>query len=185
MSSAIKHIMAVLLLPGVMAVAIPTYILVSSHVLRPGGALPFPVNVALAFIGLIFICLGLTLMVKTNALFARVGKGTLAPWTPTKHLVVQGIYLRVRNPMITGVFCILLGEATAFYSWRLLIWFGIFVLINMIFIPLLEEPDLETRFGEDYRVYKKNVSRWIPRLKPWKPAFDSRKEDKQVNGRSS
>ena len=185
MSSAIKHILAVLLLPGIMAVAIPVYILVSSHGLRPGGFQPFPAGFALALVGLSFAIFGLTLMVKTNTLFARVGKGTLAPWTPTKHLVVQGIYLHVRNPMITGVFCILAGEAAAFYSWRLLVWFGIFVLINMTFIPLFEEPDLEKRFGDDYRVYKKNVPRWIPLTKPWKPEFGNRKDDGQVNHKSS
>ncbi len=33
--------------------------------------------------------------------------------------------------------------------------------------PTLEEPGLEERFGEDYRRYKANVPRWIPRLTPW------------------
>jgi protein-S-isoprenylcysteine O-methyltransferase Ste14 len=31
-----------------------------------------------------------------------------------------------------------------------------------------EEPMLESRFGEDYRVYRRNVPRWIPRFTPWK-----------------
>jgi Kef-type K+ transport system membrane component KefB len=93
---------------------------------------------------------------------------TLAPWNPTQKLVVQGVYRHVRNPMITGVSCILLGEAIFFGSPWLLGWFGLFVLVNMLYIPLGEEPGLAKRFGEDYLVYKQNVPRWIPRLRPWK-----------------
>jgi protein-S-isoprenylcysteine O-methyltransferase Ste14 len=106
-------------------------------------------------------------VIKTNMLFATIGKGTLAPWTPTRKLVVRGVYRHVRNPMISGVFCILLGEALLFGSPNLFTWFMIFVLINITYIPLFEEPGLEKRFGQDYLIYKKNVPRWIPRRKPW------------------
>jgi protein-S-isoprenylcysteine O-methyltransferase Ste14 len=37
-------------------------------------------------------------------------------------------------------------------------------------MPLSEEPGLEKRFGDDYRRYKANVPRWIPRLRPWEDA---------------
>ena len=57
-------------------------------------------------------------MVWTNRLFATIGHGTLAPWNPPEKLVVRGVYRHVRNPMITGVFCILLGEAVFFGSCR-------------------------------------------------------------------
>jgi protein-S-isoprenylcysteine O-methyltransferase Ste14 len=69
--------------------------------------------------------------------------------------------------MISGVFCILLGEALIFGSMVLLTWFVMVVIINLIYIPLLEEPGLEQRFGADYVLYKQNVPRWIPRLTPW------------------
>ena len=32
----------------------------------------------------------------------------------------------------------------------------------------MEEKGLEERFGEPYRLYKANVSRWIPRPRPWR-----------------
>ena len=41
--------------------------------------------------------------------------------------------------------------------------------LNVTYIPLVEERALEERFGESYREYKKNVPRWIPRLRPWQP----------------
>jgi len=40
-------------------------------------------------------------------------------------------------------------------------------LINAAYIPLLEEPMLVNRFGDDYVTYERNVPRWIPRLTPW------------------
>jgi protein-S-isoprenylcysteine O-methyltransferase Ste14 len=69
--------------------------------------------------------------------------------------------------MIAGVFFVLLGETSFFGSMWLLGWCAIFFLINMIYIPLFEEPGLAKRFGDDYLLYKRNVPRWIPRLTPW------------------
>ena len=106
-------------------------------------------------------------MVWTNRLFATVGHGTLAPWNPPEKLVVRGVYRHVRNPMITGALCILLGEGVFFGSWWLLGWFGFALILNLVYIPLVEERGLVKRFGEDYLLYKQNVPRWIPRWKPW------------------
>ena len=61
------------------------------------------------------IAFGFALPVWTVKLFVTVGQGTLAPWDPTSKLVVRGPYSHVRNPMITGVACILAGEAL---SWN-------------------------------------------------------------------
>lgn len=110
---------------------------------------------------------GLTLFLYTVVLFRTYGKGTLAPWTPTQKLVVFGPYRYCRNPMITGVFFILIGESMVYYSINILIWAGVFFLINTTYFLLKEEPDLYKRFGEEYLEYKKNVPRWIPRLKPY------------------
>ena len=81
--------------------------------------------------------------------------------------------------MIVGVFCILLGEAVFFGSLPLLGWFAAAVLLNVIYIPLVEEPGLAKRFGEDYLRYKENVPRWIPRLTPWEglPSAEELKQE--------
>lgn len=39
--------------------------------------------------------------------------------------------------------------------------------MSLIFIPLLEEPQLEERFGDSYRRYCRHVPRFVPRLPPW------------------
>jgi protein-S-isoprenylcysteine O-methyltransferase Ste14 len=117
--------------------------------------------------GALLVAAGLLLVVWTVALFARVGEGTLAPWDPTQRLVVVGPYRHVRNPMISGVLAILLGEALAFRSWPLFLWFAIVLAVNAIYLPLVEEPGLSRRFGGDYERYRANVRRWVPRLRPW------------------
>ena len=98
-----------------------------------------------------------------------MGEGTLAPWMPTKKLVISGLYRYVRNPMILGVLLVLWGESILFCSYRIAIWLVVFFIINHLYFSLFEEPGLIKRFGREYVEYKKNVRRWIPRLKPWYP----------------
>jgi protein-S-isoprenylcysteine O-methyltransferase Ste14 len=119
--------------------------------------------------GCIVTLIGLTIMFLCISSFIRIGKGTLAPWSPPKNFVVVGLYCYVRNPMILGVLTVLCGEALIFNSLPILKWAGTFFVINTIYFFILEEPQLEKRFGQDYLIYKKNVGRWIPRLTPYKP----------------
>lgn len=164
-----KHLRAILFLPALVTVLVPAFILYSGAQTNIGWLLPSPWNWLPLLIGILLIVAGLTLLVRTIALFVRVGQGTLAPWDPTRRLVAQGIYRHVRNPMITGVFCILFGESIVLGALAVFFWLLTFVLLNLIYIPLVEEPDLERRFGDDYRLYRANVPRWIPRLRAWQP----------------
>jgi protein-S-isoprenylcysteine O-methyltransferase Ste14 len=84
-------------------------------------------------------------------------------------MVAVGPYRHVRNPMISGVALMLAGQAIFWGSWVTATWAGLFVLINHLYLVLSEEPGLERRFGEPYRVYKANVPRWLPRIKPFPP----------------
>lgn len=124
-------------------------------------------NLALTIFGSVILSCGLALFLYTVVLFRTYGRGTLAPWTPTEKLVIRGPYRYCRNPMISGVFFILIGESMVYYSINILIWAGIFLLINTTYFVLKEEPDLYKRFGDEYSEYKRNVPRWIPRLTPY------------------
>jgi protein-S-isoprenylcysteine O-methyltransferase Ste14 len=119
--------------------------------------------------GLMLVLSGLVIMGFTISSFIRIGRGTLAPWSPTKKLVITGLYRYVRNPMILGVLTVLLGEAFSLLSKNILIWAMSFFIINTIYFIIYEEPNLEERFGDEYREYKKYVSRWLPRLTPYHP----------------
>ena len=99
--------------------------------------------------GAVLTALGLALLAWTLALFAKVGGGTLAPWDPTRRLVVAGPYRHVRNPMISGVLAVLLGESAVFASLPLLLWFAAVLAVNAVYFPLVEEPGLRRRFGAE------------------------------------
>jgi protein-S-isoprenylcysteine O-methyltransferase Ste14 len=154
-----RHARAVGLLPVVVTFVVPGIILWAGD--------EIDVNLALALPGAALIALGLALVAWTVKLFVQVGRGTLAPWDPTSRLVVRGPYRHVRNPMISGVLAVLLGEAAVFGSVPLLLWFAAVFAVNAVYMPLVEEPGLRKRFGEDYEAYRANVPRWLPRLRPW------------------
>ena len=165
--SILKHLRAILLLPVMVTIIIPGIITGLAGHRRIGWCLSGPLRTVPVIVGCTLMCLGIALVAATIRLFATVGRGTLAPWDPTQQLVVRGVYLHVRNPMIGGVCSILLGEAVLLGSIPLLVWFGLFAMGNLVYIPLVEERDLARRFGDSYVVYEKHVPAWIPRLRPW------------------
>jgi protein-S-isoprenylcysteine O-methyltransferase Ste14 len=149
----LRHLVAIALLPGVVTVLIPALLLDDAE-LGP-----------LAPLGVLLLALGVGLWAWTVGLFATVGRGTLAPWDPPQRFVARGPYKRMRNPMISGVLAILLGEAALFGSWAVLAWAGTVFAINHVYFLGVEEPDLRHRFGADYDAYTARVPRWIPRLR--------------------
>jgi protein-S-isoprenylcysteine O-methyltransferase Ste14 len=159
---------AIAVLPGTVTVLVPFAILYATAS-NVGWGLGGTADALTALIGLALIATGFALWLWTVRLLARVGEGTLAPWDPTQRLVVEGPYRHVRNPMISAVLAVLAGEAALFGSLPLLIWFAAFFTGNAVFFRRYEEPGLERRFGEDYRAYKRNVPRWLPRRAPWIP----------------
>jgi protein-S-isoprenylcysteine O-methyltransferase Ste14 len=76
--------------------------------------------------------------------------------------------------MISGVIFILFGEAFALLSPAHGVWAAAFLTLNLIYLPLMEEPQLERRFGESYREYRRHVRRFLPRLRPWDPGVPPR-----------
>jgi protein-S-isoprenylcysteine O-methyltransferase Ste14 len=163
----LRHLFAVAALPFVMTVVVPVWLARRDHVsLGPAATLPL-LFVQLA--GLALIVVGILLFASTLRRFATEGKGTLAPWDPPRKLVVHGPYRYVRNPMISGVLIIILGEALVLLSKSHFWWFLTFFAINAVYIPLLEEPMLQSRFGDSYTEYRRHVPRLIPRFTPWQP----------------
>lgn len=162
-----RHLRAILLLPFVATVVVPVFLMAS-----PAGgrlALGPGARAATVVLALPLLAAGLALFVATVRLFARQGEGTLAPWDPTRKLVVEGPYRYVRNPMITGVAFVLLGEALLLAAPALGLWFVVFSAVNAVYIPRAEEPGLVKRFGAEYERYRAHVPRWIPRRRPWRP----------------
>jgi protein-S-isoprenylcysteine O-methyltransferase Ste14 len=157
---------AILLLPVTVGGVIPALIVWRTDEAGIGSGLALVPDA----VGVLLLVVGHVLVVGTVVLFAKVGEGTLAPWAPTRRLVVRGPYRHVRNPMISGVLLIVLGEATLLRSVPLLIWAGAVFAVNAVYLPVVEEPGLVRRFGPDYEAYRTNVPRWLPRVRPWDPS---------------
>jgi len=100
--------------------------------------------------------------------FYATGKGTLAPWAPPKSLVVVGLYRFVRNPMYLGVLLLVLGWAVLLSSPILAAYAGVLAIGFHTRVVTHEEPWLESEFGEEWTEYRAAVSRWLPRLRPWR-----------------
>jgi protein-S-isoprenylcysteine O-methyltransferase Ste14 len=152
-------------LPFVVTVVVPVWLSRRNHsVLGVGSTL---LSILAQIAGMLLLIIGLLLFLSSFRRFTAEGEGTLAPWDPPQRLVVSGPYGYVRHPMISGVVLIVFGEALVLQSESQLMWALWFLAINFVYIPLLEEPLLERRFGPEYVDYRRHVPLLFPRLHPW------------------
>ncbi len=115
-------------------------------------------------IGVVLLSLGLVIWGWCVVWFSKA-KGTPVPFNPPRELVTEGPYARSRNPMLTGVFASLFGIGFLLHSVAMVfIWTPVFVLFNVVELKLVEEPELERRFGESYIAYKRSVPMFVPKV---------------------
>jgi protein-S-isoprenylcysteine O-methyltransferase Ste14 len=161
-----RFLSSILILPGSVLVFVPSILLGLGALLGIQTRLSVPTELTF-WLSLAAFFTGVLLAGWSVRLQLTSGEGTPAPWDPPRRLVIKGPYRHVRNPMISGVIFILTGEALLLKSWLIAGWMLLFTIVNLLYLPLFEEKDLENRFGQDYREYKENVPRWIPRPRPW------------------
>lgn len=111
--------------------------------------------------------LGFFLFTWTVWLLLRVGKGTQVPVVPTQKLVVIGLYKLTRNPMVLAVVTWIIGLGFLLNSFSFIIIGLITPLLYLTYIKLVEEKELEARFGKNYQEYKKQVPFLIPSIREW------------------
>ena len=103
--------------------------------------------------------LGLTLLVAMY-LF-RSGHVVIGHEQRPEGVVVAGAFRYVRHPLYLASILTYLGLTVSTLSlFSLALWVGIFVFHN--FIAGYEEKLLESKFGEEYRKYKKGTGKWVP-----------------------
>jgi len=110
----------------------------------------------------------LPILLDSFARFALQGLGTPAPVMPPERLVVTGFYRYVRNPIYVAVTALIAGQGLLFGSVTVLVygaivWAGFFLLVLAH-----EEPALSEQFADEYKRYRANVRRWLPRITPWR-----------------
>ena len=112
-----------------------------------------------ALAGVVFVAFG-SLGLTSGFFMARAGEGTPLPLDAPRRLVVVGPYRHIRNPM--AVAGLIQGLATG-------VWFGspavmAYVVVGGVFwdrvIRVLEEDDLEARFGAEFVAYRDAVPCW-------------------------
>ena len=124
------------------------------------------------FHGLINPIIALVLMVA-GWLFANwtvkvqfsFGKGTPIPLMATQKLVVKRPYTYCRNPMTLGTTAFYLGIAIWTGSLSGLCLSLIYPVVILIYIKLVEEKELEQRFGLEYLEYKRRTPFLIPHFR--------------------
>jgi protein-S-isoprenylcysteine O-methyltransferase Ste14 len=113
-------------------------------------------------VGLGLTGVGLLLWGFCIAFFLRA-RGTPVPFNPPRELVTVGPYARTRNPMLTGMFVILFGLGILLHSAALVFFVTpAFIVANVIELRLVEEPELERRFGVVYTEYRREVPMFVP-----------------------
>ncbi|UCF67838.1 MAG: isoprenylcysteine carboxylmethyltransferase family protein [Acidobacteriota bacterium] len=134
--------------------------LLMDGVLQMAPLLPGVVGTAL---GVILFFVGATLCGWCVLRF-RMAAGTPVPFNPPHELVVEGPYRWSRNPMLTGVFTGLFGLGFLLHSTGMvLMTVPAYILLHVIELKWVEEPELERRFGASYVEYKRQV----PMFWPW------------------
>jgi protein-S-isoprenylcysteine O-methyltransferase Ste14 len=146
----LRALLAFIALPGLVAFAVP----ISALVLSSHTRLVYPLGLIPLVVGIV----GLLWCVRD---FYVAGRGTLAPWSPPKRLVVVGLYRYSRNPMYICVALILVGWAVAFASTGLGIYALCVAVGFHIRVIAAEEPYLATAHGDDWARYTAQVRRWI------------------------
>ena len=148
----LRALVAFLLLPGIVAFAAPLLL-----------ALGLGQVASLSVTALIFIALGLTSLIWCVCSFYFSGKGTLAPWSPPRNLVVVGLYRFSRNPMYVAVVLLLMGWSLLFESVALATY-GVIVAMGFhLRVIFGEEPWLARTYGPQWTEYVSQVNRWVGR----------------------
>ena len=117
-------------------------------------------------LGIVLIAIGLVLSIWSIVHMRRVGKGNpfdafgheVAP--RTRHLMTDGPYRYSRNPMLLGVFVLLLGVVGILHTWQTTLIYVAFVAIMLCQVAS-EEKRLAKDFGDEYAEYCKHTRRII------------------------
>lgn len=93
-----------------------------------------------------------------------LGLAEIQPEKHTQRLVTSGIRARIRHPLYLAHLLNTLGLClgTGLAACYALLFFGITAGALML---QMEDAELEQRFGDDFRVYKRRVPSIIPRLR--------------------
>jgi protein-S-isoprenylcysteine O-methyltransferase Ste14 len=110
-------------------------------------------------VGILLIAAGAGLAIAARNTFIRSGTN-VNPYQPVLALVTTGVFAQVRNPMYVALILISAGIGIAFASdWTLVMTVALALTLHFG-VVLREERLLDEKFGDAYRQYKEQVSRY-------------------------
>ena len=93
-----------------------------------------------------------------------LGRSELEPERHEQRLHTRGIRARVRHPYYLGHVCELLGWTVG--TGLAVLWaLTVFAVVTGAIMIRMEDTELEQRFGEPYREYRRRVPAFFPRLR--------------------
>jgi protein-S-isoprenylcysteine O-methyltransferase Ste14 len=113
-------------------------------------------------IGAMAIVIGGIVAMWTIAIQVSLASGTPFPVLPTKKLLIVGPFKYCRNPMTLGTIIVYAGIAILIGSFSALVVVAIFAAILVGYLKIIEEKELQLRFGSEYIEYKNKTPFIIP-----------------------
>ena len=96
--------------------------------------------------------------------FSRKGRGTPLPADAPRVLVTSGLFALSRNPIMSAELLVIWAIALYVGSLGVGLYACVISALAQVSVVYVEEPELRSRFGEDYEDYCARVPRWLPRL---------------------
>jgi protein-S-isoprenylcysteine O-methyltransferase Ste14 len=145
---------------------VPFFIVVGSAFMDPWLSFPrFFHKWINTIIALVWMSAGWLFANWTVKVQFSLGRGTPIPLMATQKLVVKKPYTYCRNPMTLGTTVFYIGIAIWMGSLSALGLAMIYPVGILIYIELVEEKELEQRFGLEYLEYKRRTPFLIPRFR--------------------
>ena len=133
------------------------------------GLSPFDGGVPTMATGVLLVVAGGAFAFWSVLAEVRIGHGTPVPLIPTQRLVVIPPFTYCRNPMVLRTATAYLGVSVFIGSISAIVLVVLFASLLLSYVKVLEEKELEVRFGEEYLEYKRTTPFLIPRLPPRSP----------------
>ncbi len=133
-------------------------------------------------VGSVLFVVGLGLGVVSFWVLGAEGKGAPS-FMLVKRVVTDRLYNRVRNPLALGWYQFCLGlSLMAGSTYLTLLVLLAYIPAHIFFLKCFEELELEIRFGDAYRQYKRSVPFLFPRFGPRANATGSGTPDARAPG---
>jgi protein-S-isoprenylcysteine O-methyltransferase Ste14 len=113
-------------------------------------------------IGVMAILLGGFLAMWTIVIQIALASGTPFPMLPTQKLLIVGPFKYCRNPMTLGTILAYGGVAIWTGSFTALLVVAVLAALLIGYLKIIEEKELQLRFGNEYLAYKKQTPFLIP-----------------------